>query len=78
MHGMTWRKSSRSGGNECVEVASWRKSSRSGDTDCVEVSTNLPVVAVRDSKDQAGGMLVVQPEAFAAFTGAVKAGRLDG
>ncbi len=41
--------------------AVWRKSSRSSPTsnDCVEVATNLPgIVAVRDSKDPDGGVLI--------------------
>lgn len=38
--------------------AIWKKSTRSGQGDCVEVATNLPdLVAVRDSKDQAGPTL---------------------
>jgi uncharacterized protein DUF397 len=51
--------------------AHWRKSSRSGTNggNCVEVATNLTaIVAVRDSKDPSGPALVVDPEAFAAFT----------
>jgi uncharacterized low-complexity protein len=37
----TWRKSSRSGEGNCVEVAStaWRKSSRSNEGNCVEVAS---------------------------------------
>lgn len=39
--GVTWIKSSRSGGsNACVEVGMWRKSARSmSNGDCVEVAT---------------------------------------
>ncbi|HEY3507076.1 MAG TPA: DUF397 domain-containing protein [Actinocatenispora sp.] len=81
-----WRKSSRSSGEgSCVEVADnltraqWRKSTRSGSNggNCVEVAGNLGrVVAVRDSKDPRGPVLVVDPAAFAAFTEAVKAATL--
>jgi uncharacterized protein DUF397 len=50
--GLTWRKSSYSGGNE---------------SDCVEVAFPSQSVAVRDSKNSAGPVLafpVVQWEAF--------------
>ncbi|MGC4768943.1 DUF397 domain-containing protein [Micromonospora sp. DT44] len=52
--------------------AIWRKSTRSGDNggDCVEVATNLPgIVAVRDSKNQAGPALTFHPTAWDAFIG---------
>jgi hypothetical protein len=79
----TWRKSSYSGGepDECVEVAgdftgaalSWRKSSHScgaGD-ECVEVSDDLPgIVPVRDSKNPAGGVLLLGGAAWSAFVAA--------
>ncbi|WP_373324832.1 DUF397 domain-containing protein [Actinocatenispora rupis] len=35
-------------------------------------------VLVRDSKDRAGGLVAVSPVAWAAFTGAVRGGRLAG
>lgn len=50
--------------------AHWRKSTRSGSNggNCVEVAGNVPgVVAVRDSKDPDGPVLVVAPAAWAAF-----------
>ncbi|MET8084740.1 DUF397 domain-containing protein [Micromonospora sp. NPDC005197] len=52
--------------------ARWRKSSRSNGSggNCVEVAENLSgVVAVRDSKDPAGPVLVFEPEAWRAFVG---------
>ncbi|BCJ32094.1 DUF397 domain-containing protein [Actinocatenispora sera] len=54
--------------------ATWRKSGRSSaNGNCVEVTDNLPgVVAVRDSKDPEGPVLVVEPAAFRAFTEAAK------
>jgi hypothetical protein len=58
----------------------WRKSTRSGGTggNCVEVADNLPsVVAVRDSKDQAGPVLVFTPAEWSAFVDGVKSGELD-
>jgi hypothetical protein len=66
-----WRKSSYSGGQgNCVEVAAiWRKSSySSGQGACVEVATSKPgAVAVRDSKDPHGAVLMVSPENWGAF-----------
>jgi hypothetical protein len=56
--------------------AVWRKSSRSGDNggNCVEVARNLPgVVAIRDSKDPGGPVLVVSRDEWAAFTGRLRA-----
>jgi Domain of unknown function (DUF397) len=50
--------------------AEWRKSSRSGDNGgaCVEVARNLPgVVAVRDSKNPHGPVLVVSKDEWARF-----------
>ncbi|MGW4462975.1 DUF397 domain-containing protein [Micromonospora sp. NPDC004704] len=56
--------------------AEWRKSTRSGDNggDCVEIADNLTdIVAVRDSKDQAGPVLAFHPYAWSAFVSSVKA-----
>ncbi|MBA0127719.1 DUF397 domain-containing protein [Haloechinothrix sp. YIM 98757] len=66
--GLTWRKSSFSGTNGgCVEVA-WRTSSYSGGNgDCVEVALHPATVAVRDSKDPAGGHLHAPADAWRAF-----------
>ena len=50
--------------------AEWRKSSRSGDNGgaCVEVARNLPgVVAIRDSKNPHGPVLVVSKDEWARF-----------
>ncbi|HEX8631055.1 MAG TPA: DUF397 domain-containing protein [Catenuloplanes sp.] len=56
--------------------ARWRKSRRSGNNGCVEVADNLPgVVAVRDSKQEAGPVLTFDPDAWAAFVADVKAVR---
>jgi hypothetical protein len=66
-----WRKSSFSFSNgNCVEVAGWRKAVRSADTgNCVEAGHGPGVVAVRDSKDPAGPVLVFSPAQWRAFTG---------
>jgi Domain of unknown function (DUF397) len=50
--------------------AEWRKSSRSGGNggDCVEVAANLPrIVAVRDSKDPHGPVLIIAQDDWARF-----------
>lgn len=76
--GAVWRKSSYSGtnGGNCVEVAEvWRKSSYSGTNggNCVEVARALPAaIAVRDSKDPDGPKLTFTPQAWAAFTAAIR------
>lgn len=53
---------------------SFVKSSYSKDADaCVEVARNVPaVVAVRDSKDPAGPVLLVSPAEWRQLTAAVK------
>jgi hypothetical protein len=59
--------------------AAWRKSSYSGNNggNCVEVARNLPdAVALRDSKNPQGPVLVVTPEDWRAFTATVQAGAL--
>ena len=56
--------------------AEWRKSTRSGDNggNCVEVAHNLSgVVAIRDSKDPGGLVLLVSKDEWAAFTGRIRA-----
>lgn len=56
-----------------LSSAVWRKSSHSGGNggQCVEVATNLPgMVAVRDSKDPDGPVLVFEAAAWTAFVAA--------
>lgn len=59
--------------------AVWHKSTRSSSNgDCVEVADNLPgVIAVRDSKDPAGGTLRFAPAEWKAFLSGVKEGEFD-
>jgi Domain of unknown function (DUF397) len=56
--------------------AHWRKSTASmGAGNCVEVAyLGSGEVAVRDSKDQAGPVLMPQPSGWQAFIDGVKAG----
>jgi len=66
-------------GND-VSRAIWCKSSYSGGTggNCVEIARNLPgIVAVRDSKDPHGSVLVFAPSAWKAFTAEVNKGQFD-
>ncbi|MGR6317776.1 DUF397 domain-containing protein [Micromonospora soli] len=59
------------GNNDTRPATGWRKSSHSGDEGaCVEMALLPEAVAVRDSKDPAGPVLVFAPAAWAAFTGA--------
>ncbi|WP_339156032.1 DUF397 domain-containing protein [Actinomadura luteofluorescens] len=62
---LTWRRASHSGpnGGNCVELAglAWRKSTHSGSNaaECVELAGAVGVVAVRDSKDPDGPVLLL-------------------
>ncbi len=58
--------------------ALWRKSAYSGGTggNCVEVARNLPgIIAVRDSKDPHGSVLLFPADAWQSFTAGVKTGK---
>ena len=59
--------------------AAWHKSSYSGNNggDCVEVADNLrDVVAVRDSKDPEGPVLLFSPGQWRAFAAGLKSASL--
>jgi hypothetical protein len=62
------------GTTEVLHGAIWRKSSYSGTQgNCVEVATSRSgMVAVRDSKDAGGPLLVVKREAWATFIAHIK------
>jgi Domain of unknown function (DUF397) len=57
--------------------AVWRKSRHSETNACVEVAVIGDVVAVRDSKDPSGSVLVFRPHEWSAFVGGVKDGEFD-
>lgn len=52
--------------------ANWHKSSHSADGNCVEVAEVPEGVAIRDSKDRPGPVLVFTPTEWAAFVAGVK------
>lgn len=58
----------------------WRKSSRSGENgnSCVELAIDGDGLAVRDSKNPDGGVLILGGQAREAFMNAVRKGRLSG
>jgi hypothetical protein len=60
-----------------LSTAPWRKSSRSGANGCVEVAFVDGKVAVRDSKDRRGPVLVFTPPEWEAFVGGVHDGEFD-
>jgi Domain of unknown function (DUF397) len=56
----------------------WRKSARSGSqSNCVEVALTERNIAVRDSKDPDGGMLVLSPETWMTFMMQARVGSFD-
>lgn len=58
--------------------AAWRTSTRSnGLGQCVEIAEVGDVVAVRDSKQPQGPVLVFTPEEWRAFIGGAKDGEFD-
>ncbi|MEV5607241.1 DUF397 domain-containing protein [Streptomyces sp. NPDC052225] len=64
--------------DQSLTSVTWRKSSYSGDTggQCVEVAALTARVAVRDSKNPAGGAFTVTPDTFGSFIRGL--GRIQG
>nr|BFE64262.1 DUF397 domain-containing protein [Dactylosporangium thailandense] len=62
-----------------LDGAAWRKSTRSGpySDNCVEVAFVGGAVALRDSKDKTGPVLLFTPEEWVAFVGGTKDGEFD-
>ncbi len=61
-----------------IPPAAWRKSTHSnGQAACVEVAVTDPAVAVRDTKDRTGPVLVFSPQEWLAFTAGVRNGQYD-
>lgn len=63
----------------CLDRAVWRKSTRSGpySDNCVEVAFVNPAVAVRDSKDPGGAILLFTAAEWDAFVKGTKGGEFD-
>jgi hypothetical protein len=59
--------------------AEWRKSARSGPNcdNCVEVAFVDGAIAVRDSKNPTGPVLIFTPQEWDAFVGGAKDGEFD-
>lgn len=59
--------------------AQWRKSTRSSPScdNCVEVAFVGGAVAVRDSKNRDGGVLIFTPDEWDAFVDGTKIGEFD-
>jgi hypothetical protein len=63
---------------EHLRNLTWRKSSYSSSNgQCVEVASAGPAIAVRDSKDPNGPVLLCPRAGMAAFIAGVKAGEFD-
>jgi hypothetical protein len=60
-----------------LSTARWRKSTQSGANGCVEVAFVEGRVAVRDSKDRAGPVLMFDPHEWDAFIAAARNGEFD-
>jgi hypothetical protein len=62
-----------------LDRAHWRKSARSGpySDNCVEVAFVDGAIAVRDSKDPSGAVLVFTPGEWDAFVAGAKDGEFD-
>jgi hypothetical protein len=60
-----------------LSQAAWHKSSRSGQYNCVEVALVDGGVAVRDSKDVTGPVLVFTPPEWNAFIDGVRGGEFS-
>jgi hypothetical protein len=60
-----------------LSTANWRKSSRSGSNGCVEVAFVEGKVAVRDSKDRSGPVLLFSSGEWEAFIAAARDGEFN-
>ena len=58
-------------------TAKWRKSSHSGANGCVEVARSGDQIAVRDSKDPSGPVLLFTAHEWRAFVAGVRDAEFD-
>jgi hypothetical protein len=56
---------------------SWRRSTKCSANGCVEVAVEGDIVAVRDSKQSDGAVLLYDTDEWQAFIAGVKAGEFD-
>ena len=61
-----------------VDLATWHKSSHSSQNGCVEVAHGDDLIAVRDSKDPSGPVLLFTPLEWRAFLAGVRDWEFDG
>jgi Domain of unknown function (DUF397) len=59
------------------EVADWHKSTKSGSHGCVEVARVAGQIAIRDSKDRSGSILLFTLSEWNAFIAGIIAGEFD-
>jgi hypothetical protein len=62
---------------ETAEVLPWRTATRSGGGNCVEVAPYNGMIAIRNSREPHGAILVYTPEEWAAFMDGAKKGEFD-
>ncbi len=55
---------------------SWRKARRSGGQNCIEVASAGDMVAIRDSKNLTGPILLCTGAAWLGFIAGIKSGRI--
>lgn len=60
-----------------LSAARWRKSTHSNANGCVEIAFLHSHVAIRDSKDRQGPVLIFSPREWAAFVEGVREGEFD-
>jgi len=60
-----------------VPPDAWRRSSYCANSGCVDVASVGEQIAVRDSKDPAGPVLLYRRDEFRAFVEGVKSGEFD-
>jgi hypothetical protein len=60
-----------------LSTAAWHKSSYSGDDGCVEVALVNGKVAVRDSKNRSGPILLFAPVEWKIFISEARTGKYD-
>jgi hypothetical protein len=63
-----------------LDELTWRKSSYSGNGEninCIEVAKTISALAIRDSKDPQGGVLLIDGASWKILTSRIRRGHLD-